>query len=79
MDFSVTFCIGTSLCSSSFVVAFLSLALNIVGKTAPLKSLVRRVLLSFALSTSFIMVNAFYIDSVLQEISAHMSLKRKDV
>ena len=59
--------------SSFLVVSYVSLAHNTAAKTVPLKRLSRRVLFSFALSTYFIMVNAFQSDFILGEISASMS------
>ena len=60
-------------CSSIFVAAHISLVYNIVDRMVLFKWLAFQLFSRFALRISFIMVNAFHFDLILQEISASMS------
>ena len=55
MDFSIALCVITGLCSSFFMVDYISLRL---GQNSAIEVLAHKVSSSFSLSTSFIVVNA---------------------
>ena len=66
LNLSISLCFVASQCSS-FMVVHILLTCDIVGKTVLLKKLAHRFMSIFALSTSFIIVNAFYPDLFLQK------------
>ena len=72
-------CVVSKLRSFFFVVAHISLAHNITGKTAVLKRLARRAFSSFALSTSLIFVNSLHSDPILCYVPASMFRHRYEL